>query len=47
VFGAKDLTASISLDQCGGVILETGIQVADLKTKLSEAAEKEIKTCCK
>lgn len=49
-------TASANLDTCqildtdvssGKFIVETGLQVADLKKKLSDAAEKEIKAYCK
>jgi hypothetical protein len=49
-------TLSANLDTCQVLdadvssktfIVETGIQVSDLKTKLREAAEKEIKAYCK
>jgi hypothetical protein len=49
-------TASADLDSCRileadvsapGALVEAGIEIADLKTKLKEAAEKEIKRYCK
>jgi hypothetical protein len=55
---ADDVTATVSanLDTCQVLdahvsskkfIVETGIEVGDLKMKLREAAEKEIKSYCK
>jgi hypothetical protein len=56
VAGEVTATASANLDTCQvlnvdvsstAFVVETGIQVADLKKKLREAAEKQIKDYCK